>query len=73
MNVARLTPAAFQGSQNYVPPPKDKTPTEIRITRKCYAQQRDGLPAERVEIGTVLTVPKWVANDLHEFGKADLL
>lgn len=51
---------------DYVAPPKDQTSTKVIVKRGLL------LRGEPVAAGSVLTVPKWEANDLVASGRAEL-
>ena len=60
--------------QDYIEPPKDTSPMKVKITRTCWVKVKQGAPAERIEAGTVLTLPHWQAVDLAAWcEKAEIL
>ena len=57
-NPALLGPFDRVEVQPYREPPRDPTPTRVRVLRPIL------LFGERLEAGTVTTLPRWTAHDL---------
>jgi len=68
----RREPAAPRQG-DYVPPPHDRTIIKARITRPCWTRTREGGDIERVEAGAVVTMERWIADELRLCGKAETL
>lgn len=71
MNVHNLLD--HQAHRDYTPPPRDKTVVKIRITRNCWLRTAEGEPMQAADAGTVVSMQRWIADDLIACGKADLL
>ena len=59
--------------RDYVMPAKDLSPVKTEILRGCWVMLRDGEPLVAAKPGQVLTVPRWVADDLNASGQAKFL
>ncbi|MEW6414365.1 MAG: hypothetical protein AB1482_03835 [Pseudomonadota bacterium] len=58
--------------EDWSEPPRDMTPVRVRILRGCLVRLSDGQAAVPVEAGSVVTVPRWVADELVFWsGKAE--
>ncbi len=58
---------------DYVPPPRDKTPVDARIVRRCWVALIPGDAPVDVAAGSVIRLPRWLADELVLNGKAELL
>jgi len=66
-------PATGRRQGDYVPPRPDTTRTKIRITRACWVALQDGAEPSSLPAGTMLTLPRWQAQQIVDAGRGELV
>lgn len=74
MSFPMILPFPAPPSQrDFVPPKPDVTRTKIRITRACLVAMQDGTAPASVPAGTMLTLPRWQAQQIIDAGRGELV
>lgn len=62
-----------QAARDYMPPQPDRSRVKLRIVRPCLVQLVDNAEPVRCEAGELVTVPRFVGQQVVDAGRGEII